>query len=197
MTLSVADAIAARRATRRYTDEIPGPELLDRVVGLALEAPSAFNAQQRDLVVVRDPAVREALFDASRQRQFLEAPVIFITVARVENDPADLVDLLGAESAGRTRGFLLRRSPESAREAAIKDATLLAGFLMIAAQAEGLATSPTTGWDEELVKEAIGIGGRGDRAIALVIAAGFPAEAPEHPGRAGSRRIDDHYWGNP
>ena len=69
----------------------------------------------------------------------------------------------------------------------------LPGFLLVAAQAEGLATSPTTGWDEEKVKEAIGIGGRSDRSIALVVAAGYPDETPAHPGRAANRRVDDRY----
>ncbi|MFP7365214.1 nitroreductase family protein [Corynebacterium callunae] len=193
MTLSVAAAINSRRATRKYTEEIPSEALIDRVVELAVEAPSAFNVQQRDLVVVTDPDIKQALYDASHQKQFLAAPVIFITVARVENEPEDLAELLGEERAERVQGFLQRRSPEFAREAAIKDASLLAGFLLIAAQSEGLATSPTTGWDEEKVKAAIGIGGREDRAIALVIAAGFPAEHPEHPGRAESRRINNHY----
>ena len=60
---------------------------------------------------------------------------------------------------------------------------------MLAAQAEGLATSPTTGWDEEKVKEAIGLGGRDDRAIGLVTAVGYPAEFPAHPGRAADRLV--------
>ncbi|BAU94431.1 hypothetical protein N24_0169 [Corynebacterium suranareeae] len=62
MTLSVAEAIKTRRATRRYTSEIPSDAVLDRIVNLALEAPSAFNAQQRDLVVVTDQRVKEKLF---------------------------------------------------------------------------------------------------------------------------------------
>lgn len=193
MTLSVASVISSRRATRKYTDDIPSEELIDRIVELALEAPSAFNVQQRDLVVVTDPEIKQALFAASHQKQFLAAPVVFITVARIENEPSDLAELLGDERASRVQGFLQHRSPEVAREAAIKDAALLAGFLLIAAQAEGLATSPTTGWNEEKVKAAIGIGGREDRAIALVIAAGFPAEHPEHPGRAASRHINNSY----
>ena len=43
------------------------------------------------------------------------------------------------------------------------------------------------------MKEAIGIGGRDDRAITLVIAAGFPNEQPDYPGRLQNRRIDNSY----
>ena len=70
---------------------------------------------------------------------------------------------------------------------------LVAGFLLLAAQEQGLSTSPTTGWNEDGVKKAIGLEGRDDRSIALVIAAGYADEDPEHPGRAISRRVDDKY----
>ena len=46
MTLNVSDAIKNRRATRKYTDQEVTDEVLDRVVNLALEAPTAFNAQR-------------------------------------------------------------------------------------------------------------------------------------------------------
>lgn len=193
MSLSVIESIQSRRSTRKYTDEAPSPEIIDRVVSLALEAPSAFNAQQREIVVVTDPAVKQGIFDASHQQQFLDAPVVFVAVARVENDPSDLEEILGAERAARVEGFLHGRDLHTAREASLKDASLAAAFLLLAAQSAGLGTSATTGWDEEKVKEAIGIGGREDRAIALVIAAGFPAEHPKHPGRLRNRRIDNHY----
>ncbi|MGP6174001.1 nitroreductase family protein [Corynebacterium sp. A21] len=190
---SVREAIISRRATRKYTEQLPSTEVVDRIAELSLEAPSAFNAQLRDLVIVRDPEVKQALFEASGQKQFLAAPVIFITVARAEVLPEDAEEVLGE----RTTGYLkrLRESYDEAglRESAMKDAMLLAGFVMVAAQSEGLATSPTTGWDEEEVKAALGLAGRPDRAIGLVIAAGYPAEFPEHPGRAASRRVDERY----
>ena len=75
MTLNVNDAIKNRRATRKYTDQEITDEVLDRVVNLALEAPSAFNAQRADLVVVRDQAVKDAIFAASGQAQHRDAPV--------------------------------------------------------------------------------------------------------------------------
>lgn len=111
----------------------------------------------------------------------------------MENEPEDLEEILGTERAERVAGFISGRSIQQAREATLRDASLAAAFLILAAQAEGLSTSPTTGWDEKKVKEAIGIGGRDDRAIALVIAAGFPNEQPEHPGRLQNRRIDNSY----
>ena len=57
MSLTVAEAITSRRATRKFEDKDIPADVLDRVVSHALEAPSSFNLQLRDLVVIRDPEV--------------------------------------------------------------------------------------------------------------------------------------------
>lgn len=193
MALTVSEAIAQRRATRQYKDAPIPDETLDLIVNNALEAPSAFNAQMRDLVVVRDQAVKQAIFDASGQQQFLDAPVVFVVVGRSEVVPEDAEEILGAELTEKVRGFNGSASAAKLREIGIRDAMLVAGFLLLAAQEQGLSTSPTTGWNEDGVKKAIGLEGRDDRSIALVIAAGYADEDPEHPGRAMSRRVDDKY----
>lgn len=193
MALTVSEAIAQRRATRQYKDAPIPDETLDLIVNNALEAPSAFNAQMRDLVVVRDQAVKQAIFDASGQQQFLDAPVVFVVVGRSEVVPEDAEEILGAELTEKVRGFNGSASAAKLREIGIRDAMLVAGFLLLAAQEQGLSTSPTTGWNEDGVKKAIGLEGRDDRSIALVIAAGYADEDPEHPGRAISRRVDEKY----
>lgn len=193
MALTVSEAIAQRRATRQYKDAPIPDETLDLIVNNALEAPSAFNAQMRDLVVVRDQAVKQAIFDASGQQQFFDAPVVFVVVGRSEVVPEDAEEILGAELTEKVRGFNGSASAAKLREIGIRDAMLVAGFLLLAAQEQGLSTSPTTGWNEDGVKKAIGLEARDDRSIALVIAAGYADEHPEHPGRAINRRVDDKY----
>ncbi|MEV0735156.1 nitroreductase family protein [Streptomyces sp. NPDC050549] len=69
------------------------------------------------------------------------------------------------------------------REYAVKDAMIAASFLMVAAEAAGLATSPMNGWDEDAVKKAVGIDGRDDLHIALLVPLGHPAESRRHSGR--------------
>ncbi len=189
---TVEEAIRSRRATRAYSEQPISDEVLNKVVELTLEAPSAFNAQRADLVVVRDQDVKDALYEASGQAQLRDAPAVLISVARADI-PEDLEDILGAQRAEFVRGYLGKLDQAALRETAMKDAMLLAGFALIAAQGEGLATSPTTGWDESKVLQAIGLGGREDRGIGLVIGMGYPAETPEHPGRAANRRINIRY----
>ena len=145
----VYTAINNRRAIREYTTEPIAQEVLDRVVSAALEAPSAFNLQLRDVVVVRDPEVKQALTDSSQQPQFAAADTVLVFVARAEAVPDDAAEILPADYLASVEKIKAAASPAALRENALKDAMLAAGFALVAASAEGLATSPTTGWDEE------------------------------------------------
>ncbi|MDO4761975.1 MAG: nitroreductase family protein [Corynebacterium sp.] len=191
MSMTVSEAITSRRATRIYADTPVSEETALRVAQLALEAPTAFNAQRADLVVVRDQAVKDGLFAASGQAQLRNAPVVFVAVART-GVPTDLEEIFGAERAAGIAQWI-GTDPARLRESAMKDAMLVGSFALLAAQGEGLATSPTTGWDEAKVLEAIGLGDSTEHGVALVIAAGYPAEQPEHPGRLANRLIIDRY----
>lgn len=190
--LTVAEAIESRRATRKFRDEEVSEEVTKRIAQLSLEAPSAFNAQRADLVVVRDQSVKDALFEASGQAHLRDAPVVFLTVARTDV-PEDLTEILGEERAAGVLGWFGKQDAAQLRETAMKDAMLLGAFTLLAAQGEGLSTGPTTGWNEEKVLEAVGLGGREDRGVGLVIAAGYPAEQPTHPGRDPKRLVWDRY----
>ncbi|APT84259.1 nitroreductase family protein [Corynebacterium aquilae] len=191
--MDVHEAIARRRAIREYTDEPIREDVVDRVVRAALEAPSAFNLQLRDVVVIRDPETKRMLSESSRQAQFEAADTVLVFVARAEALPEDAADILPADYLARVKKVKESMPPAALREAAMKDTMLAAGFALVAASAEGLATSPTTGWNEEAVKELIGLGGREDRGIGLVVAMGHPAVEAPHPGRQDSRRVDERY----
>ena len=128
MSLTVAEAIASRRATRKFEDKDIPADVLDRVVSHALEAPSSFNLQLRDLVVIRDPEVKQALFEASGQRQFVDAPVVLVTVARAETFPKDAEEILGAERKAVVAQWREPKTPAELREAGKKDAMHVAGF---------------------------------------------------------------------
>lgn len=192
MTLNVSDAIKNRRATRKYTDQEVTDEVLDRVVNLALEAPTAFNAQRADLVVVRDQAVKDAIFAASGQSQHRDAPVVLVTIART-GKPTDLTEILGPDRAGYVEKFFGGLDAAQLRETALKDAMLVSGFALLAAQNEGLGTSPTTPLNEAGVLKAVGLEGSTDHGVAMVISLGYPAEHPAHPGRQANRRVNDTY----
>ncbi|MEW2159902.1 nitroreductase family protein [Streptomyces sp. NPDC007189] len=190
--------IRSRRSIRHYLPDPVPHTLLRELVELALEAPSSFNLQARSIVVVSGEQGRKVLTAATGgQPHPQEAPVTMVFVAESGAWREDRDDIweqarrsgawserFTAASPGDARAFSQdprRRGLE--REYAVKDAMIAASFLMIAAHAAGLATSPMNGWDEAEVKEAIGIADRDDLHIALLLPLGRPAETRLHPGR--------------
>jgi nitroreductase len=61
MALDALEAIRHRRAVRAYTDRSVDDADLDRLLRLALLAPTGHGAQSWSLIVVRDPERRAAL----------------------------------------------------------------------------------------------------------------------------------------
>lgn len=195
---TVAQVIRARRSVRHYRpDPVPAP-LLRELTDLALEAPSSFNLQARSIVTVTGEEGRRGLTHAAGgQPHPREAPVVLVFVAESaawREDRGDIWETARARGAWSDR--FVAASPEDSRlfhedlnrrglerEYAVKDAMIAASFLMIAAEAAGLATSPMNGWDESEVKKVIGVDGRDDVHIALLVPLGHPAETRLHPGR--------------
>ncbi|MEE1931503.1 nitroreductase family protein [Streptomyces sp. TRM 70351] len=194
----VAEAIRTRRSIRHYRPDPIPPEQLEELLDLTLEAPSSWNYQARSVVVVSDAEGRRGLTEATGgQPHPQEAPVVLVFVAETEAWREDLSDIY--EQARRNTawneefikvfseaGQDFQRDLEARgllREYAVKDAMIAASFCMVAASGMGLATSPMNGWDESAVKKVIGIDGRDDLAIALLLPVGLPAETRLHPGR--------------
>ncbi|MVU82900.1 dehydrogenase [Nocardia sp. ET3-3] len=201
--MSVADAIRTRRTVRHYLPDPVAAQDIDTLTELAMEAPSSWNLQDRSVVVVTDPAVREGLVWATGgQPQPQEAPVTLVFVAEPhawKNDRTDIFDLARRNHAWNDEfiaGFAAASTEfqqglaerDLLREYAVKDAMIAATYVMLAATELGLATSPMNGWDEAKVKKVIGIADRDDLAIALLVSVGHPAETRRHPGRRASDR---------
>ncbi len=195
---SVAEVIRTRRSIRHHRpDPIPAARLQE-LLGLALEAPSSWNYQARSIVVVSDPEGREGLTRATGgQPQPHEAPVTLVFVAECDvwresqEDVFDLARRNGAwnedfiaVSSEAGQGFQRDLAARGMlREYAVKDAMIAASYLMLAAAGMGLATAPMNGWNEDEVKKVVGIEGREDLAVALLVSVGTPAEERRHPGR--------------
>jgi nitroreductase len=196
--LDVASAIKSRRTVRHYRPDTISDATLNELIDLTLAAPSSWNLQDRHLVVVRS---REGLGSLTRatggQPQPQEAPVIVVFLADLATHKRDRAHIWqtardnGAWSeefigffSQASQGFQddLERAGRL-REYAVKDAMIAASFLMLAATAHGIASSPMNGWDEAMVKEAVGATERNDVAVALLVALGYPADERRSPGR--------------
>jgi nitroreductase len=129
---------ASRRSIRRYQDREVAPELIDQILSLASSAPTAGNAESWDVVIVSDPTVRECLADAAlRQEHVASAPVILVVCANYVRSMAKYND----------RGILY----------ALEEATIVGSYLMLGAHAAGLSSCWTGGFDDELVRETLGL----------------------------------------
>ena len=165
--------------------------MLDQLLELTLEAPSAWNYQGRAIVVASDSEARAGLVKATGEQPHpREAPVVLVFLAELDAWRRDNTDIF--DSARRNRAWsdrFVSSSAESSREFqedlverglereyAVKDAVIAASFAMLAATELGLACSPMNGWNETLVKEAIGIGDRDSIAVALLLPIGYAAE---------------------
>jgi nitroreductase len=196
--LTVPAAIRRRRTIRHYRPDPVPALLLDELIGLTLEAPSSWNLQDRSLVVVDTPEGREGLAWATDgQPQPHEAPVVVVFVAETQawrRDRTLVYEQARRNGAwneefiamfdGASRSFQEALQARGAlREYAVKDAMIAATYFMLAAESAGLATSPMNGWDEQRVKQVIGVTDRDDLAIALLVSVGYAREPRPHPGR--------------
>jgi nitroreductase len=153
-----------RSSVRHYQKdkEIP-TETLYQILEMAGTAPSAWNLQHWRFVVVTSKEQKEKLFPiAYKQQHVLDASAVVI--------------VLGDTEADKVAGEVFERAPEEARKIllsniksaysqgralgereALKNASLGAMQLMLAAKAAGIDSCPMSGFDHQAIMPALGI----------------------------------------
>ena len=184
--MDVIQAIKERRSINFFE---PGRELSVQTIRDLLElaklAPSSMNLQPWRVIVVNDPerkkALRHCAFD---QPKVEEASAVLIMVA----DPGALEENLDAVLGSWVRlrymkpeaektyqglaGKLYREADSLTRKLfAVKNTSLYAMNVMIAAKGLGLETHPMDGFDEDAVKRAFLV--PEDKIIPMLIAVGY------------------------
>jgi nitroreductase len=196
LPLSVPDAIRRRRTTKKFKPDPIPEEILKELVVLTTAAPSSYNLQPWRIVMVTDPAKREALTKAAwNQAQVATAPVTFVFAVDVRGWEKTLEQTLktGGESGAwneKTVAYFRTAVPgfqnslgEKLREYPIKDALIAATHLALAAESLGLNSAFMNGWKEDEVKEVIGAKDNPDIAIALLMPIGYGDGSYGHAGR--------------
>ncbi len=194
--LDVPSAIAQRRSIKTFKTDPIAPEVLQQLVELTVAAPSSFNIQSWQIILVQDDAQKAALAAASwNQQQIIQAPVTFVFAADPNAGEENLTPILeqaaetGAWNEGTVNYFKAAIPQFQAglgdkrREYAIKDAIIAATHLVLAAESLGLSTCFMNGWVEDQVKQVIGAGDNPDLAIAVLVPVGYAAEPRLNPGR--------------
>jgi nitroreductase len=156
-------ALRSKRDTRSYTDRRVDPEVLGRVLDAARMAGSAKNRQPVRVVVVTDPGDKEALKAGGDFASWIDqAPVLVVFTVTSDAGPRRLFDI------GRH-----------------------AQNLMVAANAEGLASCPVTLHHEDEVRRVLGI--PPEVEVPMLVSLGWPDSTDPPAGIAGPRVGLDAY----
>ena len=192
--MDTTEAIRKRRAVRTYTDREVPDELLDRLLRLALSAPTGSGAQAWSLMVVRDPERRRAVADL-----VIAGGARYFAILRPRRDGATDEEHQAradeyAESIMSTYrdvpvwvvGLIVPRGnyPQEMAAGGRDDDVISLAFavenLMIAARAEGLGTVPMTAFqrfEKGRLREILGLPPEVDPTILTPL--GYPESFPE------------------
>lgn len=164
--MDLFEAIKTRRSVRKYSDKPLEAEKLQAVLDAVRMAPSWANYQCWRMVIVKDRAMKEKISELSYVESFFapkgyksnpskkalaEAPVVIVLCA----DPAQ---------SGKIRG----------QDYYLTDAGIAAQNLMLAARAQGLGTVFVGVYEEDELKNRLGI--PAPVRIVGLFPLGYPAE---------------------
>ena len=182
------DVITERRAVNFFDRQKPVPDhLIMEMVEAATRAPSSFNLQPWNLIILKTPEEKMRLRKlAWDQPKVSEAPVVFIVLADrdgwkkghtiVEKNFREMVKA-GSMKEEQYDWFinacqaLYGTSPEREQAFACKNAGFFAMALMFAAKHLGLESHPMDGFDHDAVRREFKI--PESYWIALLMAVGY------------------------
>lgn len=184
--MDFTDVVSDRRSVRDYADEPLDRDTVEAIIEDATLAPSSYNLQPWEFLVVSDDENRERLKDvAYGQPHVTDAPVVVAVFGN--HDPAAHVDRVVDDQV--EKGYRDEASATATRETiegmsendetdrrlwATKSTSLAASQLLLAARARGVATCPMGGFDPERLVEEFDVPD-GYEPVMLVTM-GYPAE---------------------
>ncbi|WP_129631470.1 nitroreductase family protein [Candidatus Oscillochloris fontis] len=187
--LTVPNAIEARRSIRRYTSEPISEADLHEILRLTCLAPSSMNVQPWRFVVIQNAELQQQLrVVAYDQAQVTAAPALIVIYSDMEDALAHAEETVHpgmGEEQVRSRAEGMRQnfakmSIEERANWANAQSNIALGFLVLAAQSMGYATSAMLGFMHEEVKTLLNLPAHA--TITAMIALGRPDEAgyPHH-----------------
>lgn len=193
--MNTIEAITRRRSVKNYdSSHRMGEDEIERLVSLAMLAPTAFNIQHWRFVVVRDEALRrEIRAVAWDQAQVTDASLLVVLCADLKawekdpgrywrNAPADVTSFMVPAIDNYYRG-----REQVQRDEAMRSCALAAQTLMLAAKSMGYDSCPMDGFDFDAVGKLINL--PEDHVITMFVAIG-KATADAWP-RGGQLPLDE------
>jgi len=127
------ESIVKHRVIRRYSAKPVNSELLRLICACGLSAPSKSDLQQRDIVIVEEPATRKAIADLIPEMPWIgKAPCFLVFLANGRRLPA----------LSRLRGKTFANDHFDLLFNAVTDAAVALSTCITAAEAIGLGTCP-------------------------------------------------------
>lgn len=185
MTLEFSALAERRVSTHQFepTFTLSDAEIAD-LVGIAVRAPSAYNLQNWRFVAVRSPEAKRHLRGVAFGQAKVEEASTVVIVCGLAPDAGRLPERLApavaagilstrAAEAWQAAAASQYEEPQAARDEAIRSATLAGTFLMMAAEAKGLASCPMVGFDPLALRQTFDL--RADEVPVLLLAIGMAA----------------------
>ncbi|MBZ0094855.1 MAG: nitroreductase family protein [Sulfuricella sp.] len=182
--MNVAEAIASRRSVKVFDPDHRMSEAeIEKLMGLALLSPTAWNLQNWRFVLVSDPALRKEIRQAAwDQAQVTDASLLVVLCADLKawdkepgrywrNAPQPVQDFIvpaiGQYYAGRE---------QVQRDEAMRSCGIAAMALMLAAKEMGYDSCPMDGFDFDAVGKLINL--PQDHVITMFVAIGKGIKDP-------------------
>jgi nitroreductase len=157
--MEIYEAIRTRRSVRAYKPDPVPEEALGRVLEAARLAPSGGNRQPWKFIVVRDESLRMSLVPAAHNQAFIaQAPIVIAAV-------------------GLTPDRMM--SCDVAADAV--DLAIAVDHITLAAVAEGLGTCWIGAFDQNRVRELLGV--PPEHKVVALLPLGYPADEPRPKSR--------------
>lgn len=150
------EVVFKRRSIRKFLKKDVDDKLIGLILYCATKAPSAGNTQDWEFIVVRDEKIKEKIAIAALHQMFIkEAPVVIVVCSDIEK-------------------IKLKYGERGENLYSIQDTAAAIMIILLAAQALGLGSCWIGAFDEENIKEILGIP-ENLRPVAI-LPIGYPAE---------------------
>lgn len=174
ITSETIEALQNRQSIRKYSNEPVTDAHVSAILEAAMRAPTSSNIHAYTIIVVRDPAKKEALAACAGGQKHIEECPVFL---------AFCADLTRPEKAIRMNGGTLEDNNLEMGLVATVDASLVGMAAYIAAESLGIQGVMIGAMrnDPEKVAEILGLPNRVYVVFGMCL--GFPAEAPKQKPR--------------
>lgn len=198
--LTVTEAIESRRSIRRFLKRSIPNEKIEEILELTRLSPSAWNLQPWRFHIINDPDLKDKLQEvATGNKQITSAPAVIVVTTDMEDVLKNLHETthpsITNEHKEKELMYLTTQFENMTKEErgqwGLAQANIALGFLLIAIQGLGYASSPMLGFDQAKVQEILQLPHYVE--FAAMVAFGYPDEKGDDHHRLELNKIAKFY----